>query len=148
MGLSGTEIRNAIARPIDPGTQQRLGRLWRGGLGDHILAIAQKVDRIFWPAFHQIGPKRIIVLIRDCRKQAQIRIGFVIAGKGSEGHARIGQSRGILFEAVFPIARASKHPSHHQFCLGRAGVNMQINGHRMLQVHHARQTQFGGLRHF
>ena len=141
LGLRSRQVRNAGTWPIDPGAQQRFGRLWLGGLGNHILAIAQEVDGVFRPAFYQIGPKRIVVLIGDSRKQAQIGVGFVIPRKRSKGHAGIGKSGGILFEAIFPIARPAQHPSHHQFRLGGAGVDMQINRHRMLQVHHAGQTQ-------
>ncbi len=132
---------NPRARPIDARPQE--GRSGGGFLAalQHRLGIAQEVDAILRPALDEIGPEGVIVLGRNGRELAQLGIGLVIPRQRGERHARLVKPRRILLESEFPIARPAQNPRDHQPRAAGALIQMQVDRHRVLQVHQAGEPE-------
>ena len=142
------QIGHASAGPVDPRPQQRCGGGGFVGAVQHGAGVGQKSAGVGRPALDHIGPERIVILARDRGQAPQVGVGFVIAGQGDKGHARVMQMGGVLLQPVFPVPRPAQHAGDHQFGFGRAGLDMQIDRHRVLQVGQIGQPQGGGIGHF
>ena len=80
------QIGDAKTGPEHAGAQQRLGRGWpRQTRVQHGLRIGQQMAHVVGAAFHEIGPKRVPVVIRNRRGAQQCLVRFVIAGQGGKG---------------------------------------------------------------
>ncbi len=130
--------------PLPPGIESGGGRA-RGE--QHPPAIGQEIRRVLRPALDQIGPERLPVLLRHRRRPPQRLVRPVIARQRREGHARRAETRRELLQAIGPIPLAAQHARHHQTRARRRPLEVEVDRHRMRQVHQRRQPQARRVRH-
>ena len=110
--------------------------------------MGEKPGAVLGTAFDHIGPKRVVIGIRHSREAAQFRIGPVIAGQRGKGDAGLVQVGGILRQPIGPVAGPAENARDDHARFHRAIGHMQIDRHRVAQMHQAGQPQAGRIGHF
>ena len=144
----GGEVRDARAGPVDSRTQERAGGGRFLAPVEHRAGIGEEVGRVLRPALDEIGPERGVVFIGHRGERGEFGVGLVVAGKKRERHARLGHVGRVLLGPVAPVAGAAEHSGDHQTGLLRAGVDVQVHRHRVIEMREVREPQGGRGVHF
>ena len=126
------EVCDTCARPVDACAKKGFRERWSVAAVCHAGGVVQEVGVIFWAAFDHVGPEVFPIFARYGGEPPEVFVGFVVARQSGEGDACLAQMNGILFEAVFPIARAAEAAGDDEFGFCRALFDVQIDGHWVL----------------
>ena len=133
--LQRGERDHALARAIDPGARQHLGRRRRAPLSEQVGHRRKRPIGIGRAAHHEVSPQEPRVAQGDGRIGLERRIPAVFARNHRERRSSGASDRPQSLETVRPVSDTAHRAHHHQPGLRQRLIDIEVDGERVREMH-------------